>query len=368
MRYPQRTMPWAPFLPKVNMPDPQPNAASTSLDEAALAAYLSRHLAGFQGPLSARRFAGGQSNPTYAITTAGGTWVLRKKPDGVLLPSAHAVEREYRVIAALHGSAVPVPRALCLCEDSAVIGTPFYVMEHVEGRVLWDPTLPGMDLAGRRAIYDEVNRVVAALHCVDVRAVGLEDFGRPGNYLQRQIARWSKQYKASETIPIAAMDELMEWLPSRIPEGDETAIVHGDLRLDNMIFHATEPRVVALLDWELSTLGHPLADLAYHMLTWHLNADQFRGMAHADLAALGIPGEQEYLRLYCQRAGRQPIAAGSWDFYLAYSLFRLAAILQGIAKRVEAGTASSAQAREAASKARPVAELALTRIRRTEIR
>ena len=337
------------------------------LDETALAAYLVGHVPGFRGPLSARRFAGGQSNPTYELSTPGGKYVLRKKPDGVLLPSAHAVEREYRVITALHGSGVPVPRTFCLCEDSSVIGTPFYVMEHIEGRVLWDPTLPGFDKAQRAAMYNEVNRVVAALHTADYRAAGLEDFGRPGNYFQRQIARWTKQYKASETTPIAAMDELMQWLPSRIPDDEETSIVHGDLRLDNMIFHPTEPRVLALLDWELSTLGHPLADLAYHMLTWHLTADQFRGMAQADLPALGIPGEAQYLRQYCERAGRLAIEPERWDFYLAYSLFRLAAILQGIAKRVEEGTASSAQARETASKARPVADVALARIRRGSI-
>ena len=337
-------------------------------DEIVLAAYLAGHVPGFQGPLSARRFAGGQSNPTYELSTSGGKYVLRKKPDGVLLPSAHAVEREYRVIKALEGSAVPVPRTFCLCEDSSVIGTPFYVMEHVEGRVLWDPTLPGMGVAQRGAMYDAVNRVVVALHRIDFRAAGLEDFGRPGNYFQRQIARWTRQYKASETTPITAMDELMEWLPSRIPDDQETSIVHGDLRLDNMIFHPTEPRVLALLDWELSTLGHPLADLAYHMLTWHLNAEQFRGMSHADLPALGIPSETEYLRRYCERTGRPAIEPERWDFYLAYSLFRLAAILQGIAKRVEQGTASSAQARETASKARPVAEVALARIRRGCVR
>ena len=223
---------------------------------------MAGHLPGFRGPLSARGFAGGQSNPRYELSTPGGKYVARKKPDGVLLPSAHAVEREYRVITALQGSGVPVPRTFCRCEDSSVIGTPFYVMEHVEGRVLWDPTLPGMDAAQRAEMYNAISRVVAALHTADYRAAGLEDFGRPGNYFQRQIARWTKQYKASETTPIAAMDELMQWLRSRIPDDEETSIVHGDLRLDNMIFHPTEPRVLALLDWELSTLGHPLADLS----------------------------------------------------------------------------------------------------------
>lgn len=254
---------------------------TNSIDESSLTSYLRDHVQGFTGPLSAHRFEGGQSNPTYEIATPAHKYVLRKKPDGILLPSAHAVERQYRVIAALQGTGVPVPRVFCLCEDAAVIGAAFYVMELVEGRVFWDPNLPDLDATQRAAAYDDVNRVVAALHQVDFEAAGLQDFGRPGNYFQRQIARWSKQYKAAETEPMAAMDELMAWLPSRIPDDDETSIVHGDLRLDNMIFHPTEPRVVAVLDWELATLGHPLADLAYHMLTWHLTAAARNGNSRA---------------------------------------------------------------------------------------
>jgi aminoglycoside phosphotransferase (APT) family kinase protein len=325
-------------------------------DTERLAHYLEAHIQGFRGPLQVKRFSDGQSNPTFLLETPEQRYVLRKKPDGVLLPSAHAVEREYWVITALQGSAVPVARSDCLCEDSSIIGTPFYVMEFVNGRVLWDPTLPGMQPSERAAIYDDMNRVVAALHGIDPVSVGLADFGRPGNFFERQIARWTRQYRASETEPIEAMDALIDWLPSNIPAGDETAIVHGDLRLDNLIFHPTEPRIVAVLDWELSTLGHPLADFAYHSLTWRLSADEFRGMRGADLAALGIPGEQAYLDRYCQRTGREAIPRQEWDFYLAYSMFRLAAILQGILKRAMDGSASSAQAFETGRKARPIAE------------
>ncbi|WP_156396853.1 phosphotransferase [Noviherbaspirillum sp. Root189] len=318
--------------------------------------YLEEHVEGFVGPLQARRFSDGQSNPTYLLETPGQRYVLRKKPSGVLLPSAHAVEREYRVITALHGSGVPVARTYCLCDDSTVIGTPFYVMEFVAGRVLWDPTLPGMQASERAAIYNDMNRVIAALHGIDPVAAGLGDFGRPGNYFERQIARWTRQYRASETEPIAAMDALIGWLPENMPAGDENRIVHGDLRLDNLIFHPTEPRIVAVLDWELSTLGHPLADFAYHALTWRLSADEFRGMRGADLAALGIPDEQAYVDQYCERTGRGPIPPEEWNFYLAYSMFRLAAILQGILKRALDGNASSAHAFETGRKARPIAE------------
>lgn len=330
---------------------PDPGFETTRLQD-----YLETHVEGFRGPLGVRRFSDGQSNPTYLLDTPAQRYVLRKKPAGDLLPSAHAVEREYRVISALQGSGVPVARTYCLCEDSSVVGTPFYVMEYVHGRVLWDPALPGMEPDERRAIYDDMNRVVAALHSIDPAAVGLSDFGRPGNYFERQIGRWTTQYRASETEPIAAMDALIEWLPHNIPANDESRIVHGDLRLDNMIFHPTEPRILAVLDWELSTLGHPLADFAYHALTWRLSADEFRGMRGADLAALGIPDERSYLDAYCRRTGRAPVARHQWDFYLAYSMFRLAAILQGILKRARDGNASSAHAFETGRKARPIAE------------
>ena len=326
-------------------------------DTDALRRHLASHVESFEGPLTVEQFEGGQSNPTFLLSTPGKRYVLRKKPGGPLLPSAHAVEREYRVIKALRDTPVPVARTYCLCEDASVIGTPFYVMDHVAGRILWDPTLPGITRAERAAMYDDMNRVVAALHALDPDALGLSDYGRRGDYLKRQVARWSRQYQASATQPLPAMDRLMAWLPGQIPAEESHAIVHGDLRLDNLIFHPTEPRVVALLDWELSTLGDPLADLAYHMITWHVRADEFRGMAGADLAALGIPSAKDYLRRYCERSGRQPLPQPVWDVYLIYNLFRLAAILQGIARRVEDGTAASASARETGAKARPIAEL-----------
>jgi len=248
-----------------------------------------------------------------------------------------------------------VPRTHFLCEDEAVIGRAFYVMDYVEGRVFWEQSLPGMSARERGAIYDEMNRVIAALHAVDYAAAGLADFGRPGNYFSRQIGRWSKQYRSSETGPIEAMDRLIAWLPEHIPPGEGTAIVHGDFRMDNLIFHPSEPRVLAVLDWELSTLGHPLADFSYHCMSWHIPPGEFRGIAGLDLESLGIPRESDYIRSYCARRGRGEIA--NWNFYLAYNLFRIAAILQGVAKRALEGTASSAHAQDAGSRARPLAEL-----------
>jgi aminoglycoside phosphotransferase (APT) family kinase protein len=311
-------------------------------------------------------FKGGQSNPTYKLITPRQNYVMRAKPGPVakLLPSAHAIEREFAVMRGLAGTNVPVARMHVLCEDESVIGRAFYVMEFVQGRVLWDQTLPGMTKAQRAAIYDEMNRVIAALHKVDYQAQGLEGYGRPGNYFERQIGRWSKQYLASVTQPIPEMDRLIEWLPAHIPAAarDErlTAIVHGDFRLDNMIFHPDEPRVLAVLDWELSTLGHPLADFSYHCMAWHIPPGTFRGIGGVDVTSLGIPTEQEYIRRYCERTGlaTPEQLAPDWNFYLAYNMFRIAAILQGIAKRVEAGTASSAQARASGAGARPMAELA----------
>ena len=327
-------------------------------DGKALDAHLARHLPGYQGPSQAKRFEGGQSNPTYLLTAPSGRYVLRKQPAGKLLPSAHAVDREYRVLTALGPTPVPVAPALFYCDDPAVIGTPFYVMAFVEGRIFWEPTLPELSPGDRAAAWNDFNRAIAALHSVDWRAVGLEGYGRPGQYIERQITRWSSQYRASETTPIAAMDRLMDWLPQHIPPGDETTIVHGDLRLDNMIFHPTEPRVIAMLDWELSTLGHPLADFAYHVMTWRLTREQFRGMAGADLAGLGIPGEREYVEAYCRRTGRAPIEPAHWEFYMAFSMFRLAAILQGIARRALDGTAAAANAHETGARAGPIAEVA----------
>jgi aminoglycoside phosphotransferase (APT) family kinase protein len=297
---------------------------------------------------------------------------MRSKPGPAakLLPSAHAIEREFRVMSALAATPVPVARMHLLCEDESVIGRAFYVMGFVEGRVLWDQALPGFDGAARDAIYDEMNRVIAALHNVDVAAAGLVDYGKPGNYFERQIGRWSKQYQASVTQPIDAMAQLIEWLPAHIPaqarDASQVSVVHGDFRLDNMIFHPTEPRVIAVLDWELSTLGHPLADFSYHCMAWHIPPGTFRGIAGLDHAALGIPSEREYVRRYCVRTGRADPDAllADWDFFLAYNLFRLAAIAQGIAKRLVEGTAASAQARATGDAARPLAELAWQHARR----
>ncbi len=323
-------------------------------DEGSLAQYMREHVDGFSGDLSVTQFKGGQSNPTFLLSAGGKRYVLRRKPPGKLLPSAHAVDREYRVLSALHGTDVPVARPYALCQDEAVIGTMFYIMDFVEGRVLWDPSLPGLTLPQRRAIFEEMNRVIAALHKVDYVKVGLGEYGKPGSYLERQIARWTKQYRASETERIEAMENLIDWLPKNIPAGDETTLVHGDYRLDNVIFHPSEPRILAVLDWELSTLGHPIADFAYHCMTWRLTPQEFRGMLGFDFAALGIPSEEDYVARYCERTGRPGIA--NWDFYLAYNMFRLAGILQGIMGRVVEGTASSQHAIESGKRARPMAE------------
>jgi aminoglycoside phosphotransferase (APT) family kinase protein len=261
------------------------------------------------------------------------------------------------VIKALHATGFPVARPQVLCEDESVIGTAFYVMEYVEGRVLWDQSLPGMTKAGRGEIWDELNRVIALLHTIDFVKAGLQDFGKPGNYIERQIARWSKQYQASETEKIPAMDSLIAWLPQNIPPSAATTVVHGDYRLDNAIFHPREPRILAVLDWELSTLGDPLADFAYHCMSWHIPPGQFRGIAGLDLPSLGIPSEADYVARYCERTKRKTIDPSHWDFYIAYNLFRIAAILQGILKRVVDGTAASAHARDAGMRAKPMAEL-----------
>ncbi len=340
---------------------------SQPLDTAALGAWLSAHVHGFEGPVTVEQFKGGQSNPTYLLTTPGSRYVMRSKPGPAakLLPSAHAIEREFQVMGALAGTEVPVPAMRALCEDEGVIGRAFYVMEFMPGRVLWDQSLPAMPPAERAAHYDEMNRVIAALHQVDVHAVGLASYGKPGNYFDRQIARWSKQYLASVTEPNPAMDALLDWLPAHIPasarDEREVSIVHGDYRLDNVVFHPTEPRIIAVLDWELSTLGHPLADFSYHCMSWHITTSgAARGLGGLDLAALGIPAERDYVQRYCERTGRADAGAvmADWNFYLAYNLFRIAAIVQGIAKRVVEGTASSAQAVETAKSAWPLAELA----------
>jgi aminoglycoside phosphotransferase (APT) family kinase protein len=337
-----------------------------AFDVGALERWMAAHVQDFKGPIAVEMFKGGQSNPTYKLITPGQSYVMRAKPGPVakLLPSAHAVEREFAVMRGLAGTDVPVAKMYALCEDESVIGRAFYIMEFVAGRVLWDQALPGMTQDARGAIYREMNRVQAALHTVDFAAQGLAGYGKPGNYFERQIGRWSKQYQASITQPIEEMDRLIEWLPANIPpsarDESKVSVVHGDYRLDNLIFHPTEPRVLAVLDWELSTLGHPLADFSYHCMAWHIPPGAFRGIAGLNHVKLGIPSEKEYIALYCQRTGlatpEQLLA--DWPFYLAYNAFRLAAILQGIAKRVEMGTASSAQAVASAAGAKPLAQLA----------
>ena len=338
------------------------SATGGDFDIDALGHWLLDRVDGLTLPVRAERFSDGQSNPTYLVTDAAAQrYVLRKKPSGELLPSAHAVDREYRVMKALADTDVPVAKMLCYCDDAAVIGTPFFVMSFVEGRIFWDPALPELDAAARGAVYADMNRVVAALHRIDPAAVGLSDYGRSAGFFERQLKRWTTQYRASETEPIEAMDRLIEWLPTHMPATEETRIFHGDLRIDNMIFHPTEPRVLAVLDWELSTLGHPLADFAYHALPWRLTADQFRGMADKDTAALGIPTEDAYLRRYCATTGREVVRA-EYEFCMAYSMFRLAAILQGILKRSIDGTAASASAEATGRKARVIAEVAWAQV------
>ncbi len=325
-----------------------------SIDTARLEPWLAANVPAFVGPVSVEPFAGGQSNPTFLLSARSGKYVLRRKPIGHLLPGAHAVDREFRVQRSLSGSPVPVARVHALCEDAAVIGSAFYVMDYVDGRVPFDPRLPEMRPDERRAIYASMNETIARLHRVDPAAVGLGDFGRPGNYLARQISRWTKQYRAAETEPVAAMDALIEWLPRHSPTLDETRIVHGDYRIDNLILHKTEPRVAAVIDWELSTLGDPLVDFACHVMVWRFTPDLFRGLWGTDLAALGIPGEGEYVADYCARTGRSVPA--EWDFYIAFSMFRMAAISQGIMKRALDGTAASADALHWGRRARPIAE------------
>jgi len=335
-----------------------------AFDTGALAAYLRSRVDDFAGDLVVEQFQGGQSNPTYRITSDDRRYILRRKPPGKLLPSAHAVDREYRVMSALAATGVPVAKMIALCEDDAVIGTAFYLMEYVEGRVLWDPTLPGMTPRMRGAHYDELNRVLATLHQVDYVAIGLGDFGRTAQYIERQVARWSKQYQAGGAEPIPAMDRLIEWLPRHIPPDDETSIVHGDFRLDNVIFHPTEPRVLAVLDWELSTLGHPLSDFAYQVMAWRLAPQQFRGLQGEDLATLGIPTEEQYVAAYCRRTGRKGIP--HWDFYLIFNMFRITAILHGVLARALQGNASSRNAIETGGRARLVADVAWDMARRID--
>ena len=327
-----------------------------------LARYLEANVIGFKGPLKAEKFAGGQSNPTFKISAGSGEYVLRRKPPGQLLKSAHAVDREYRVLSALADTDVPVAQVYHLCEDDAIIGSMFYLMEYMQGRVLWDPALPNMSTVQRGEIFDQMNQVLVSLHSVDIEAAGLQDYGRPGNYFARQISRWTKQYQASEMETIADMDRLIDWLPENTPEDDgKLVLAHGDFRLDNMMFHATESQPIALLDWELSTLGHPYADLAYQCMQLRLDNDSvLAGLGGVDRRALGIPSEQDYVALYCQRMGIESIP--NWNFYMIFSMFRFAAILEGVGQRALGGNASSDKAAQMRELVKPLAKMAVEMI------
>ena len=315
-------------------------------DEKKLEAFCRENVEGFGGELSVRQFQGGQSNPTFLLETTGPgggvKYVLRKKPPGKLLASAHQVDREYKVMKALAATDVPVPKMYALCQNAEVIGTDFYIMEHLDGRVLRDPTLPGMSPAERAAIYDQMNDVLARLHSVDLKAAGLEDFGKPGNYFERQIGRWTKQYRAAQTDNIEEMEHLIEWLPENIPADDSVSIAHGDYRLENTMFHKSEPKMIAVLDWELATIGHPLADLAYNCMLYHMETFSQGTLMNVDFATSGIPAEKDYVADYCRRTGRDGIE--NWNFYLSFSIFRLASIGQGVYKRGLDGNASSDKA------------------------
>jgi len=339
----------------------EPVRAGQEIDERKLADWLSLHVADYAGPLTVEQFKGGQSNPTYKLRTPRRDYVLRRKPPGTLLKGAHAVEREYRVITALAGVGFPVAHPFALCLDEAVIGTWFYVMEMVGGRIFWDSTLPGLSAAERPLYFDAMNATIANLHLLDPAAIGLADYGKGGNYFARQIARWSRQYLEDEAAGRDAnMDRLIEWLPAHVPPGEQLAVVHGDFRADNLVFHPTEPKVLAVLDWELSTLGHPLADFTYHLMMYRLPPRIIGGFKGSDLAALSIPSEAEYVAAYCRRTGRAGIA--DLDFYVAFNMFRFAAILHGIKGRIARGTAASVHAQSMADNVEPLAELAWAQI------
>jgi aminoglycoside phosphotransferase (APT) family kinase protein len=338
-------------------PDVEPVRAAFRFDEERLAQWLHANVDSRAGPLQVRQFKGGQSNPTYRVDTGSASYVLRRKPPGDLLKGAHAIDREYRVLAALHAAGFPVPRVHGLCIDRGVVGTEFYVMDCIEGRVFWNPRLPELAAPERSAYFDAMNETIARLHTLDPAAVGLADYGRAGGYFARQIARWSKQYLDDALAGRdPCMDKLVDWLPQHVPEGDETAISHGDFRCDNMIFHPSEPRVLAVLDWELSTLGHPLADFSYHAMMYRLPQSIMTGLQGEDLQALGLPTEHAYVAAYCARTGRAGIP--NYAFYIAFNMFRLAAILHGIKGRLLRGTASSGRAAEMAANVEPLAQLA----------
>jgi len=332
------------------------------LDTGRLDDYLRSRISDYQGPLSVRQFAGGQSNPTYLLTTPRMSYVLRKKPAGMLLPGAHSIEREYRVMSALGGTPIPVPKTLAHCEDSTLLGTPFFVMEHIEGRIMRSASVPGVAIEDRTALYDAMNATAAVLHSVDWKAIGLSDFGKHSDYISRQVRLWSRQYEASKTHPIPALERLIEWLPEHLPAGDETRIAHGDFRLENLIFHPTRNEVSAVLDWELSTLGHPLSDLAFNCMVYRVPPEMpgIRGIAGLDLQALGIPSEREYVAAYCRRTGRDAIA--DWDYYIAFAMFRSAAILQGVYARALQNNASNPDALAVGGAAEPLADIAWQQI------
>jgi aminoglycoside phosphotransferase (APT) family kinase protein len=341
------------------------SSSHDTIDAAVLKDYLAQHIPNFTGPITLTKFAGGQSNPTYRLDTPSHSYVLRRKPSGVLLPTAHAIEREYRVMSALAATDVPVAKCWWLCEDASVIGSAFYVMDHVEGRIFWNPTLPDMANNERAEIYAEMNRVIQKLHSVDWQACGLADFGKPHNYFARQIDRWTKQYRASETTAIPAMERLMEWLPLNIPTDDATSIIHGDFRVDNMIFHPTEARVLAVLDWELSTLGHPLADFAYHCSAWLVPATSGRGIAGYEYEATGIPSFASYVEKYRKAMPLLRFDERDWQFAVAFSFFRIAAILQGVMARALQGNASSDEAIATGQRAAMYAELGWLQVSKT---
>lgn len=332
--------------------------AAHRFDQARLAAFLTGRVKGFAGPMTVRQFEGGQSNPTFILNTPDRDYVMRRKPPGVLLASAHAVDREYRILSALHGQGFPVPEPLVYSDDPDVVGSPFYVMAHVPGRVFFDCRMPDLDRAGRAAVFDAANETLARLHAFDPTAIGLEDYGRPGNYFARQVGRWSKQYQASEIEPIEAMDRLIDWLPGAIPDDEGAGIVHGDYSFHNLLIHPTEPRVAGVVDWELSTLGHPFGDLFYHMMEWYRPAglDERGTLKGADLDALGVPSMDEYVARYCELRGIAPPA--NTGFYRAFNLFRVAAIWQGIAKRHLDGNASAGLAGDMGRRVQPLAKAA----------
>lgn len=332
-------------------------ASTTDSLSLAVEHWLFRHVPGYEGPGVLSKFGFGQSNPTFLLTAASGSYVLRRKPMGTLLPKAHAIDREFRVLRGLADTEVPVPRVHAYCEDSTLLGAPFYVMEFVEGRIFHDQTLPGLSAQERASVFDGMNSTIAKLHRVEPSAVGLSTYGRTEGFLPRQIALWTQQYRASEGASIPAMEKLIDWLPRNVPHEQTARIFHGDLRLDNFVFHPTEPRVIALLDWELSTLGDPIADFAYCAMVWRIAPSLFRGLLGLPLTVLGIPDETDYVHRYCERVGRDELPA--WNFYLTFGLFRVASILQGVWRRALDGNASAADAADVGARAAPLAEIAL---------